>query len=140
MTLGQGKVYVGKFSPNHNYQVFINGERLRNLSYPSADAECSGFSWGYGGGGPNALAHSLLFDFFDGSDEIDSEWQWVGGQKPPWIHFWTPFLDWFIRTTPRESEWVLTGEEIAEWIGTLPEYDFAAWEAYIQHYPPSNSR
>jgi hypothetical protein len=61
----------------------------------------SGLSWGYAGSGPADLARSILWDF-------------LGNEPAPWLYQAFKFA--FVAKWPQDGNWVLTGEEIRQWL------------------------
>jgi hypothetical protein len=61
----------------------------------------TGFSWGYAGSGPADLARSLLWDF-------------LGNEPAPWLY--QAFKFQYVAKWPQDGNWVLTGEEIRQWL------------------------
>lgn len=127
------KTYAGHPNGTVEYFVTVNGAALPNIKEEGMPEDYTGFCWGYGGSGPNALASSLLFDYFEGEKSLEKVWHEGGliGPTPPWIHYARPFLDWFVRPTSQQSEWVLTSGQIDEWLQTQEPYDMQAWERYV---------
>jgi hypothetical protein len=61
----------------------------------------TGFSWGYNGSGPADLARSILWDF-------------LGNEPAPWLY--QAFKSHFVACWPQDGNWVLTAEEIRQWL------------------------
>jgi len=63
----------------------------------------TGLSWGYAGSGPADLARSILWDYF-GEEPHPGAYQAL---KRDFVALW-----------PQDGNWVLTSDEIAQWLQT----------------------
>lgn len=61
----------------------------------------TGLSWGYAGSGPADLARSILWDF-------------LGNEPARWLYQAFKFA--FVAGWPQDGSWVLTAEEIRQWL------------------------
>ncbi len=106
------KVYEGQRAEDGRViQVTVNGQPLHNFDQRSS----SGFEWGYGGGGPHALAVSILCDYFEYPTSAS-----VGNDPayPAHGNLWASFNQDFVKKFPHDSGFSLTSQQIAEWIAT----------------------
>ncbi len=94
--------YSGVHSDQEWYQVSKNGEGFDpSPSLAIVNHSPDGFSWGYGGSGPNQLGFAILLE------EV--------GQMPA-LQYYRQFTQEVIAHL--SNEWTLTTGDITEWIGT----------------------
>jgi len=104
-----GKVYEGTRDGAWVVGVTVDGQKLFN--YDKYGDPKNGFEWGYGGGGPYALALSILSDHYDIEPYAD-----------PFAHDShlyrrvQQFKEEVVAHLPRSAGFILTSEKIAEWI------------------------
>lgn len=121
MSTTSPKVYEGKRTLVKGWaeEVTVNGQPLRNY-YPQSD----GFEWGYKGGGPRALALSILCDHFGFSEAKWSE----DGTVKKWQYYWIAFLTEVISKFSNKENFRLTSQEIATWIATKEPFIEGSYE------------
>ena len=98
--------------------VNVDGRALRLMSPAHSP---TGFEWGYGGSGPAELSRQMLRHHFG-----------------TWTHssVYQPFKREIISNLP-SKEWVLTTNDINEWLQSGKKLDKYEREAYAASYPES---
>lgn len=106
----EARCYVGVRDPK-DYSCFVNilgddGKEypLKPCSRAYLEDEGRGFEWGYGGGGPYALAESVLVDALDGDFEFCD--------MPLIVQFRAEFVE----TNPRDDDFRISRQRVLKWI------------------------
>jgi hypothetical protein len=108
------KTYCGRYKPKNlcgPHLVFVtdlagsydlNPVPSQALMNHSPD----GFSWGYSGSGPAQLALAILYDYTGDSERS--------------LDLYQEFKRDFVSRWPEEKSWVLTANEIEDWLSKHP--------------------
>jgi hypothetical protein len=106
----EARWYVGVRNPA-SYTCFVNvlgddGKEypLRHCSRSYLEKDGTGYEWGYGGGGPYALAESVIVDALDGDLE------------PCDMQLIVDFRAEFIEVNPREEDFRISRQRILKWV------------------------
>ena len=104
------RVYIGELNINGYAMVWIEDKAkkrypLAHTTFPFQRTPGTGFSWGYGGGGPSALSVSILADSTGGDLEIAERLR-------------VPFVEEIISTIPQTGHLRLTHKKVLRWLQT----------------------
>ena len=95
---------IAKFAHNTVYM----GRRELDLHLELWNHSPTGFAWGYMGSGPTQLAKSMLYEFARYSNIVN-------GQAFAEEHGYR-FKETFIGRIPQGENWVITEENITDWL------------------------
>lgn len=92
------KVYEGKFSSlePHNPVVTINGRPIVYYQRET-DRRPAELTWGYGGSGPQALAHAIMLDLLEGEIDLDLA---------------TLILNEIVAKLPQDEPWMFLDQDV----------------------------
>lgn len=86
---------------------------LRHADSPYLEANGTGFEWGYGGHGPNALSYCILADALDGDLPLAEELNRLE----------SGFFEKFVLVYPREESFRITRAKVVSWLKDIGKFE-----------------